>query len=608
MKRRLTPIALATAMTLASTPSVAALFDLTIFHNNDGESRLLPEDNMGLDEGGIAQFVGTLNRLRAADTNRQLTLSSGDNFLPGSIQSGGFNDDALGLINYDAIALGNHEFDLGPNALADFINDYRGQGAPAPFLSANLDFSAEANLQALVNTGAIAASTTVTKNGQTFGIVGATTENLGFISSPGNVLANAAAPAVQAQVDALENSGVNKIILISHLQGVAEDRALISQVRGVDIAIAGGGDDLLQNDGKPDATELLPGDPAGDSYPIVEQDLDGEDVYVVTTGGGYDYIGRLTVTFDEATGKVQGVDGSSGPVRIYEGDPDVTEDGSARTLQDAAEAFQEADKKTVVAATEPALDARSDHVRSVEANIGNLIADALRDAADGRNAGTEPLIALMNSGGIRTNTIYNDGDLTRLEVQEILPFSNTLAVVEDVTTRQLVETLENAVSRVIEVDGKPERSGQGTGRFAQVSGLEILYDLRGHPLELDKQDNLVAEGNRILSVALSPDLGGTLLYTRQGGVLVDMLIDIATLSFTAGGGDQYFWSFSQNWTDLLTRDSELLIKYLEDVLAGQVLAGQYPEAGSGRVRFQAPVPATLGLMLLGLAGLARART
>ncbi len=158
-----------------------------------------------------------------------ILVSSGDNYLAGpefnlSIQRGVPFFDAIGLdlIGYDALAIGNHEFDFGPDVLADFIQSFS-QTMP-PFLSANLDFSGEPRLL-------IAASAVVKKRGQRIGIIGSTTPNLTFISSPRNVIVGQdVAGAVQAEVSRLESMGVNKIILISHLQGLAEDLTLLTQL------------------------------------------------------------------------------------------------------------------------------------------------------------------------------------------------------------------------------------------------------------------------------------------------------------------------------------------------------------------------------------------
>jgi 5'-nucleotidase len=565
----------------------------------------LPADNGGSLEGGIARFVGTLDNARASDTSDvQLTLSSGDNYLPSAVFDTGFDDEALVSIGYDAIAIGNHEFDRGPDVFADFINDYKSGGGTAPWLAANLDFSGEANLQALVDSGDIARSVIVNKGGQRFGIIGADTENLPFITTLGNVTVTNRAgtvAAIQAEVDALKSAGVENIILISQMQGIDEEKDLISQVRGLDIVIAGGGDDLLQNPGVDDGTELLPGDTGGGDYPQNVADPDGRNVVLVATQGGYDYLGRLTVTFDDA-GEVSAVDSSSGPIRILEGDPLVGVDAGAAQIETDVEAALAANP--LVATSEVTLDAVTDNVRAVETNLGNLIADALLAGVEGRNDDNpsldERLIAIQNGGGIRTNSTYDE--LTLNDVNSILPFGNTLSVVEDVSVQQLVNTLENAVSRVVwdEESGRPEREGDGTGRFAQVAGFRFEYRTWETPLELDGSGNVLVPGNRIVKVWLDD---GTVLYENGIVLRPDIFLDIATLSFTAGGGDQYFFDFAQTITSLGDLDRDLLFNYLTNVLGGNVTAAMYPEGGAGRIT-GAPIPGVLSLMLFGLAGIA----
>ncbi|MEM9742786.1 MAG: hypothetical protein AAF918_08890 [Pseudomonadota bacterium] len=176
--------------------SFAVPTTLSLFHNNDGESKLLGSNGFG----GLDSFLGELNVARDAAAlagNDVLTVSSGDNFLAGlafeasqqrvgsapagSSGNGQNYDDALALaaVGYDAITIGNQEFDSGPDVLADFVTGYNNAGGSAPFISANLDFSGEASQSALAAAGSITSSTIVTgASGQAYGIIGATTENL----------------------------------------------------------------------------------------------------------------------------------------------------------------------------------------------------------------------------------------------------------------------------------------------------------------------------------------------------------------------------------------------------------------------------------------------
>jgi 5'-nucleotidase len=223
------------------------------------------------------------------DDGRQggvIMLSSGDNFLAGpvftvSVQKGVpfYDSQAMELIGYNAIAIGNHEFDFGPDVFADFIEGL----SAAPLVSANLDFSGEPRLQALVKAGRIVHRTVVKTNGEALGVVGVTTPQLPFISSLRQVkVDHDVARVVQTEVDSLVAQGINKVILISHLQSLARDLALAPQLRDVDVIVAGGGDELLAQP----TTLLLPGDKALQPYPLMTTDATGRSVPVVTTRGG----------------------------------------------------------------------------------------------------------------------------------------------------------------------------------------------------------------------------------------------------------------------------------------------------------------------------------
>ena len=241
------------------------------------------------------------------DDSGVVTVTSGDNFLAGPEFQASLSDedgpilDALGLslMNYDALDLGNHDFDFNPDVTERFITSFVGDDLP-PFLSANLDFTNEPGLQALVDDGRIAPSTVVDTGDTRVGIIGLTTPGLASISSPRNVeVLQDIVGITQAEVDRLTDEGVDKIILISHLQGIGGDDgdlALIGQIDGIDAVVAGGGDEVLADAGDP----LIPGDLGSvfDGYPILVDDTDGTTVPVVTTSGNYGYLGRLELLFD----------------------------------------------------------------------------------------------------------------------------------------------------------------------------------------------------------------------------------------------------------------------------------------------------------------------
>jgi len=200
-------------------------FWLTILHSNDGESDLVNLGSGLEDFGGAARFKTVTDGLKSAASHGPwaqqgtrwavIMVSSGDNLLAGpefnaSLDKGApfYETTAMDLIGYDAVAIGNHDFDLGPDVLADFIAGH--QITRPTYVSANLDYSGEPNLSALFDQGRIARSVVLTKQGENIGLVGVTTPSLSFVSSPRNVAVDSdVAGAIQAEIDRLEAMDVN---------------------------------------------------------------------------------------------------------------------------------------------------------------------------------------------------------------------------------------------------------------------------------------------------------------------------------------------------------------------------------------------------------------
>jgi 5'-nucleotidase len=586
------PIAVATTAVAKPSPP-ASDFTLTILHNNDGESKLLGAP-ASADFGGVARFATLVDDLKdaavkgrapAGQANRRgvIMLSSGDNFLAGpefqaSLDKGVpfYDSIALREIGYDAMAIGNHEFDFGPDVLADFIAGF-GKHGPE-FVSANLDVSAEPRLAQLAEDGTIVASTVVIENDEPIGIVGATTPALPSISSPRNVVVSEdVAGLVQDQVDLLTSQRVDKIILISHLQNIAEDQALIPTLHNVDVAIAGGGDELLANPGD----LLVPGDVVSVDpvtgrprpYPTIATDADGVTVPIITTAGDYKYVGRLIVNFDR-NGHVLGVDGSSGPVRVSGVAPDAVaaDPDLVASVVEPVTAYIAALAQNVIAQSEVALDGRRDPgVRTLETNLGNLMADALLSSARARAAefGVDPPdVALQNGGGIRNNSLIPAGPITQLTTFSIAPFPNFVSVVPDVPRAQFKELLENAVSRIPVADG----------RFAQVGGFEFSYDATRTAQVVTNEGIVLTPGDRVRSVTLDD---GTVIVD-DGVVVPGPAVSIVTNDFSARGGDQYPFR-GLPFTTVGITYQQALAEHLTVALGGLVTAADYPEGGEGRI-------------------------
>ncbi|MCB0163845.1 MAG: 5'-nucleotidase C-terminal domain-containing protein [Anaerolineae bacterium] len=556
-------------------------FTLTILHNNDGESQLVNAGSDLADFGGVARLAALVNKLRAEAVDGSgntgvVLLSSGDNFLPSpeldaSTEKGVpfYDSTAIKLIDYDAMAIGNHEFDFGPEFLAQFIE---GVGGEFPFVSANLDFSGEPSLQALVDNGSIVKSVVVDKEGQQIGIVGATTPNLASITSPRNVkVSSDVAGALQTEIDALQSEGVNKIIVISHLQNVNEDLDLAGQLSGVDVMIAGGGDELLADAD----TVLVPGDeePFG-SYPLTATTADGAEIPVVTTPGDYKYVGKLVVTFD-ADGNITSVAEDSGLVRVAGGDnSDAVEPDAEIEAQvvEPVSTYVEALAGNQIGTSEVALEGRRDPgIRTQETNLGDLMADALLWEAN-RQAGSfgvaQANIALQNGGGIRNNTLIPAGPITELTTFDVAPFSNFVSIVYDISPQQFKDLMENAVSGVENADG----------RFPQTAGFTLVYDPAGTAMEIDEDGNVVTAGERVQSITLDD---GTAIV--QDGAVVEgaPAVAAATIDFLARGGDQY--PFGDNtFTSMGVSYQQALSNYITEGLGSSITAAQYPEGGTGR--------------------------
>ena len=553
---------------------------LTVLHNNDGESRLIDAGGDLTDFGGVARFATKVDELRAQGSKKvkrgnpkkgAVLISSGDNFLAGpefnaslvrNEETGApyYDSIALSMIGYDAMTIGNHEFDFGPDVLAEFIEGF---GGDTPFISANLDFSGEPSLQALEDDGVIAGSTITKKKGEEIGIVGATTELLPTISSPRDVEVEAVLPAVQAEVAALKAEGVDKIILSSHLQGINSEIELVDSLTDVDAVIAGGGDELLADED----TLLVPGDdaltPFG-PYPVLATDAEGSEVPVVTTPGNYKYVGRLVVGFNNA-GEVVAIGPDSGLNRVAGGDqPDAVRPNRRiqRQVVEPVAASVQALAENVIAQTAVTLNGQTSQVRTRETNAGNLIADSLLWQATklaGEFGVPEPDISLQNGGGIRNDLVVPAGDITELDTFTWLPFSNFTAVVEGVERSTLKAILEHVSS---------DAPAVAQGKFAQIGGFRYTYDADG------------AAGSRVRNVTLDD---GTVIV-QNGSVVAGPALTVATIDFLARGGDGYPFG-PVDFTPVGVSYQQALANYLTapDGLNGQVTAADYPEGGEGRI-------------------------
>jgi len=582
------PLAPTASAEPVDTPAEEVDFTLTLLHGNDPESQLLhsPAD---ADFGGAARYTTLLNELREAESDGNeangeesdhrgvVAVNAGDMYLPGpefaaSQEEGApfYDAVAAGYAGYDAVSMGNHEFDFGPDLYADFIGELP---EDTPVVAANVDVSGEPELAAHQEAGRIAPSNVVEVEGEQVGIVGALYPELDSISSPRDVAVDEVAGPVQAEVDRLTGEGVDKIIAVSHLQDITNEEAVATELNGVDAMVAGGGHEVMA--GADD--DLVPGDEVtthpdtGEplTYPLTVQDADGAEVPIVTAGSDYKYVGRLVINFD-ADGNLVSVPDRSGPVVVdnsVDPDPRVQEEVTEPVADHVAELAE-----TEVARSEVALDGRQDPgVRTQETNLGNLMADSLMDTGR-RNAEEygvpEPQIGIQNGGGIRNDSLLPEGPVTALDTYSIAAFANQVAVVPDVPRAQVKELLEHGVSALPNADGA----------FMQVGGVNFAYDPEGTAQEVDDDGEVLTQGTRVRNAVLHD---GTVIVD-DGEAVEGEPISIATNDFSASGGDSYPFR-GADFTVVGSTYQAALEQQLGQTLEGVVSEVDYPEGGSGRI-------------------------
>ena len=427
---------------LALTAGIAAAdYTLTILHTNDFHARFEPiskydspcseADNAeGKCFGGTARLVTAISDARKR-TNNAILVDGGDQF-QGSLfytyYKGKMAAEFMNKLGYDAMTVGNHEFDDGPEVLRGFMD-----AVNFPVLMSNADFSAEPLLQ-----GKLLKSTVIERGGEKLGLIGLTPQDTDELASPGpNVVFADPVGAVQAQVDALTAMGVNKIIVLSH-SGYHVDKRVAENTTGVDVIVGGHTNTFLSNTS----------DRAEGPYPTMV----GNTAIVSAYAYGK-FLGELNVHFDDAGNIIE----AKGEPLIM--DVAVTQDApTVARIAELAKPLDEIRNKIVAQTAEP-IDGDKGSCRAGECSMGNLVADAML----ARVADQGVTIAIQNGGGLRSS--IDAGEVTMGEVLTVLPFQNTLSTFE-AKGSTIIAALENGLSQIEE----------GAGRFAQVAGMRYTYD------------------------------------------------------------------------------------------------------------------------------------
>lgn len=572
------------------------VYSLEILHMSDQEGN-------GSSVVYAPNASAVLNALEAQDlgddglADNTIRLSSGDAVIPGAFYDasaavfghGGVADiQILNEMGWQAVTLGNHEFDKGTAELARLIGgtatanfdalvgtalegmDFT--GTDMPYLSANLDVTTDPNLAPLFAAGRIAKSTVIEEGGELIGIVGATTPTLARISSSGAVTVSpvwagttptdaeldALAAIIQAEVDALldANPAMNKVILQAHMQVLGIEEALAARLSNVDVVIAGGSNTRLLDD----TDRLIDGDVAQGIYPKFIANADGGVTALVNTDGNYKYVGRLVIDFDEDGNIVQESYDSTVSGAYATDDQGVADLGAETLVDPEVQAIADAIEAQIIAtqgnvfgvstvflngnrAGVNAAD-NQDGVRTQETNLGNLTADA--NLAYGQKYDDTVLVSIKNGGGIRAsigetvvpagsneavrspNGALLDSDGNVIKPEGGISQADIQAALAFNNDLALITVTRANLVQVLEhaVAQAPTAAGQ----FAQVSGIQYSFD-PGQPA-----------GSRIISAAITDADGRDIdLLVRNGDIVgnADGQVRIVTLGFMADGGDGY---------------------------------------------------------------------
>ena len=461
-------------------------FEMVLLHSNDTHSYLAGRDKYGnaclksVDcEGGFARIATVIEQARAKNGN-VIALDAGDQFQGTLFYTAGkwrTIADLGTVMPYDAMTLGNHEFDDGCADAADFV-----RAAAYPVLAANLDAKPGCPLYGVPMKPWIIHEV----GGEKVGIIG--------IANPEVVVLAAACPqtqfidsvdAVKKAVRELEKQGVKHIVVISHL-GLPEDRKLARSVKGVDVIVGGHTHTYLGPDSE------------GGAYPVVERSPSGQPVLVVTAAFAAQYLGELKVAFD---GRGVPVRWEGGAKRLEASIPPnkAVEDKIARHAK-------ELEKFRVVKIGENPLQFADgmDACRKGDCLSGMVVTDAILEAT--KPYGAE--FVLFNGGGLRAP--LKRGQVTRGDILSVLPFGNIM-VVREYDGQDVLAALEHGVS---------DEKGFGP-RIMQSSGMRYTVDA-SRPA-----------GSRIVSAEVLDKDG------KARPVVKGQSYKVALPSYLAKGGDGY---------------------------------------------------------------------
>lgn len=445
-------------------------FVANIFHINDHHSHIEPSVatltfngvSTSVQMGGFARLASKIREDRAKYP-LSLLLHAGDAF-QGTLyftQTNGKADlDLMNHLGFDAMVVGNHEFDKGDQVLSNFIS-----GANFPVLAANLTMLATNPLYGKLKPYVIKEFA-----GQKIAIIGLVTQETPNISSPGkDIEFKQIVDTVNNITAELMSQGIDKIILLTHL-GYDADMLLAQKVQNVDAIIGGHSHTLLG-----DFSQV--GLSARANYPQTVESSTGK-VCVAQAWEWAKVLGRLEIAWNEK-GEVTNCGGM--PTLILgdwfqQNKQDVSAEVKAGLLNIIANnsrlviapenpetaAIIAPYQKQVLAFRSTVIGTASvnllhirvpgKHPSGVNLSNGSLIAPHVADSFYWKTArhNINPDLVITNAGGIRKDILA--GNITVESVYELLPFGNTLVPI-DMTGAQIKQVLEDTCTNIFEKNG-----------------------------------------------------------------------------------------------------------------------------------------------------------
>ena len=465
--------------------------------------------------------------------------------------------DAVTMMNaagYDVATIGNHEFDYGYAQLKSNLDS-----AAFKVVCANVlqDGSPVFDAYTMINKGGVQVAFVGLETPEA-----QTKANPALIQGLTFLAGDEMYAAVQTQVDAARTAGADIVIVLTHL-GVDSSSEpntsydLYKKVNDIDFIID------------------------GHSHTVMTKGPEGEPIQ--STGTALNNIGVITI--DNATKKIESnelipiwhteeVDGKEVPVYDYT-KSDETVANAAKAIIDPIDA--DYDQKFA----ESAVDlngAKAPGNRTEETNLGDLITDAMMWAIKTKAPGVDMnnAVAITNGGGIRA--AIAKGDITKKDVNTVLPFGNTLAVVY-VKGSELLEALE--VSTYC--------TPKSLGGFPQFAGMEVELNTA---CEYDANDTTYPG-----STYFGPkSINRITIKTVNGKAFdKDATYAVITNNFLAAGGDTYYaFAAAQTQFDTGLPLDEILMEYITVELNGVVTDKYAAPQGRLTIVNNPPVPGQPG--------------